>query len=51
MDGIANCSLRVDCFRNQYHQVYRVAARWVYDLHGITNNSLRVVNTIARYAG
>ena len=32
LSGIANSSLRVDCIRNQYHQVHRVTAGWVYDL-------------------
>ena len=51
MRGIANNSLRVDWFRNQYHRVRRVTARWAYDLHGITNHSLRVDTSIAGYAG
>ena len=31
LSGIANSSVRVDCIRNQYHQVHRVTARWAYD--------------------
>ena len=51
LSGIANNSHRVDCIRNQYHPVRRVTTRWAYDLHGITNNSFRVDNSIAWYAG
>ena len=50
LPGIANSSPRRDCFRNQYHRVRRVTARWAYDLHGITNYSLRIDTIIARYA-
>ena len=49
LSGIANSSCWVDCIRNQYHRVCRVTARWAYDLHDITNNSLRVDTSIARY--
>ena len=42
LHSIANGSPRVDYFRNQYRRVRRVTPRWAYDLHGITNNSLRV---------
>ena len=31
LHGIANSSLSIDCFRNQYHRVRRVTARWAYD--------------------
>ena len=46
LSGIANSSPRVDCFRNQYHQVL-LGGRTV--LHGITNNSLRVDTSITGY--
>ena len=49
LSGIANSSPRVDCFRNLYHRVRRVTPRWAYDLHGITNNPLRVDTSIAGY--
>ena len=39
LHGITNNSLRVDCFRNQYHQVL-LGGRTI--LHDITNNSFRV---------
>ena len=51
LSSIANSSPWVDCIRNQYHRVRRVTARWAYDLHGITNNSLRVDTSIAGYVG
>ena len=31
LHSITNNSLRVDYFRNQYHRVRKVTARWVYD--------------------
>ena len=49
LSGIANSSPRVDCFRNLYRQVRRVTPRWAYNLHGITNNPLRVDTSIAGY--
>ena len=51
LSGIANSSPSVDCFRNLYRRVRRVTPRWAYDLHGITNNPLRVDTSIAGYAG
>ena len=48
MHGIANNSLRVDCFRNQYHRVLLGGCTY---LHGITNYSLRIDTSIAGYAG
>ena len=31
LHGITNNSLRVDCFRNLYHRIPRVTARWEYN--------------------
>ena len=49
LSGIANSSSRVDYFRNLYCQVCRVTLRWAFNLHGITNNPLRVDTSIAGY--
>ena len=51
LHGIANSSLRVDCFRNQYRRYAGLLLGGRTILHGISNNSLRVDTSITGCTG
>ena len=48
LSGLAISSLRVDCFRNQYHWVHKVTGRWASILHSIANTSSGIKNHYRR---